>query len=77
MLTSSSVASHIVRGVVGAGLLSIALLYSSSLGWWAAIPAVGALLCFRGCPMCWTAGLIESVLDRKAKKSCDGSCGEG
>lgn len=26
--------------------------------------------------MCWTAGLVETVLDRKSRASCpDGSCG--
>lgn len=75
MFKSASVAGHIGRGVLGFGFLAIALLYSPSLGWWTLAPAAGALVCFRGCPMCWTAGLIETVLDRKARTVCvDGSC---
>jgi hypothetical protein len=76
LLLGGGVAGHIARGIVGAGLLILALLYSSNLGWWVAIPAIGALLCFRGCPMCWTAGLVESVLDRRSGGTActDGSC---
>jgi hypothetical protein len=54
--------------------------YSASLGWWALAPLAAAVACFRGCPMCWTVGLIETVLARKTgggpiSRTCiDGSC---
>ena len=74
MFKSGSVVEHILRGVLGFGLLGVGLLYSTALGWWTLAPLAGALVCFRGCPMCWTAGLVETVLHRKA--GCiDGSCG--
>jgi hypothetical protein len=75
MFKSDSVIEHVVRGIVGFGLLGVGLLYSPVLGWWTLVPLAGALVCFRGCPMCWTAGLVETVLHRKAQQSCiDGSC---
>ncbi len=75
MFKSGSVVEHILRGVLGFGLLGVGLLYSPVLGWWTLAPLAGALMCFRGCPMCWTAGLVETVLHRKAQKGCiDGSC---
>ena len=76
MFKSGSVIEHIFRGVLGFGLLGVGLLYSVVLGWWTLVPLAGALVCFRGCPMCWTAGLVETVLQRKSQKGCiDGSCG--
>jgi hypothetical protein len=41
-----------------------------------------ALLAFRGCPMCWTLGLVETVIarvqGRPSKASCvEGSCAVG
>jgi len=75
MFKSGSVIAHVVRGIVGFGLLGVGLFYSAALGWWALLLLVGALVCFRGCPTCWTAGLVATVLHRKAQKGCvDGSC---
>jgi len=48
MFKSHTVTGHLVRGVVGFGFLGIVLAYGSNLGWWTVIPAVGALLTFRG-----------------------------
>jgi len=81
---SRSVAAHVVRGLAGFAFLAVALGYASRLGWWTILPAVGALVMFRGCPMCWTAGLVETVLRRWKRtpgaesNSCvDGSCAGG
>jgi hypothetical protein len=70
MFRSCSVAVHILKGVLGFGLLAIALQYASVLGWWTVVPAIGALVCFQGCPMCWVIGLIETVLRRKTRTAC-------
>jgi hypothetical protein len=76
MFRSRSIAGQIIRGTLGFGFLAIALLYAQQLGWWTLVPAIGALVCFGGCPMCWIVGLIETVLDRKTHTNCgDGSCG--
>lgn len=69
-MSSKTVLGHLLRGVVGFGLLAIALLYGGDIGWWALMPAGGALFCLRGCPMCWFVGLIATVLDRKGGASC-------
>jgi len=75
MFKSGSVIEHVIRGVLGFGLLAVALLYAPVLGWWTLALLAGALICFRGCPTCWTAGLLETVLHRKAQKGClGGSC---
>ena len=75
MFKSGGVVGQILRGVLGFGLLFMGMLYSQVLGWWTLAPLAGALVCFRGCPLCWTVGLVETVLHQKAHKSCiDGSC---
>jgi hypothetical protein len=76
MFRSRSVAIHLAKGVAGLALLAAAFLYASTLGWWALIPVAGAMLLFRGCPMCWTVGLIETVLDRRSACTA-GSCASG
>jgi hypothetical protein len=75
MLKRRTVAGHLLCGILGFGCLAAALVYASRLGWWTAVPLIVALVCFQGCPMCWTVGLIVTVVDRKKSASCvDGSC---
>lgn len=71
MFRSGSVAGHILKGILGFGFLAIALLYAPVLGWWTLVPVAGALVCFRGCPMCWIVGLVDTVLRRKSGSTCD------
>lgn len=63
MFASESLLGHVLRGGIGMGLLVWAIQHQTQgvLPWAAAI---GALLAFRGCPMCWTVGLVESVLQK-------------
>ena len=76
-LRSRTVSGHLLRGVLGVGFLAIAIEYAPILGWWTLLPALAALVCFRGCPMCWTFGLIETVVSRKTGSVCaDGSCAD-
>jgi hypothetical protein len=69
-----TVLEHILRGVAGLALLWVGLAYLQELGWWAAIPIIGAILLFRGCPMCWLLGLIMTLISRKEKQCADGRC---
>ena len=71
MFKNRRVAIHILRGMVGFGLLAVGLRYATVLGWWTVAPLAGALFVFRGCPMCWTVGLVETVLHRQVRS---GSC---
>ena len=71
MFWRRSFIGHIVAGILGLGFLAIALHYAPVLGWWALIPGVAALVCFQGCPMCWTVGLIDAVIHRKTPPACD------
>jgi hypothetical protein len=70
---SSSITIHLARGASAALLAFLAMLAqhtmtpAGSLG--AAVAAGGALFMLRGCPMCWTVGLIETVAARIAQRS--------
>ncbi|HET8977696.1 MAG TPA: hypothetical protein VFN87_06020 [Solirubrobacteraceae bacterium] len=72
-VASDSVSEHLVRGAVGliaagsavalwgsVGPVSLALLAVSALAW-------------RGCPTCWTVGLLRTLAEaRTSRGDCDG-----
>jgi hypothetical protein len=61
---SRSVAAHLLRGAIAAGFLMGAVQNGSSHPI-LAIAAIGvALIAMRGCPMCWTLGLVETIAAR-------------
>lgn len=72
---SASVSRHLVRGAVGFGAV---------IGSVALIPALGpislvllpvGLVALRGCPTCWTIGLIQTLSRGRLQRSCtDGTC---
>lgn len=54
----------LARGALGAVLVTVAAVSGQPV---VAIPALlGALVAFRGCPMCWTAGLLERLIGEGA-----------
>jgi hypothetical protein len=65
-MSSRNVLVHLLRGLCGFALLAGVLLYAGDIGWWALIPAAGALVCLGGCPMCWVIGLIATVMNRNS-----------
>ena len=73
MFCSTSVGVHLFRGVVA--LLLIALgIYGLAQG--ALLTTLlslacfgGAFVAFRGCPMCWTIGLFETIARQRAKSA--------
>jgi hypothetical protein len=69
-LASISIHEHLLRGAAGliAAVLAIALLAivgPASL----ALLAVSALA-WRGCPTCWTVGLLGTLADDRARRRC-------
>jgi len=45
---SRTVAVHVLKGIAGLALLSMAFVYGERLGWWTLIPIAIALALFRG-----------------------------
>jgi hypothetical protein len=75
IFASKSVGEHLIRGVIGAGAAVAALRLLSEPSWISLAAALGigglALFAFRGCPMCWTIGLINTVFRAKSCKACE------
>jgi hypothetical protein len=64
MFASKTVAAHLVRGVIAAALIAWALLHQLSDPVFAVAAGVVAVVAMRGCPLCWTLGLVETIGDR-------------
>jgi hypothetical protein len=72
---SPSFARHLARGAIGFGLVGGAFALIPSVGPLALLLAPAGMVALRGCPMCWIAGLIETVSAGRLQRSCTGeSC---
>jgi hypothetical protein len=71
-LAGASTARHLIRGAIGFGLIASALALIPSIGVAAFLLAPPGLVALRGCPMCWTIGLIETVSAGRVVRSCSG-----
>ena len=64
MFASRTIAAHLLRGLIAAALITWALLHQSSSPAFAAAAGVLAVIVMRGCPLCWTLGLLETIGER-------------
>ena len=72
---SCSLARHLARGAIGFGLLGAAFALIPSVGPLALLLAPVGMVALRGCPMCWIAGLVETISAGRLARSCTGeSC---
>ena len=72
---SSSLPRHLVRGAIGFGALIASVALIPLVGFLALLLAPIGLLAIRGCPACWTIGLIQTISRGRLERSCaDGSC---
>jgi hypothetical protein len=60
---SESLLGHLLRGGVATALLSWAIQHQAQTAL-SLLAAAGALIAFRGCPICWTVGLVETVVQK-------------
>lgn len=68
MFASNTLIEHVLRGAVGIGALWLAVAIAASHPWSSLALGALVLLAFRGCPICWTIGLFETVV-RKSQDS--------
>jgi nicotinamide riboside transporter PnuC len=61
MFASKSVFAHLMRGVIAGALIGWALLHQSTDPAFALAGVVLAVIVMRGCPLCWTLGLVETI----------------
>jgi hypothetical protein len=75
LFASKSVTEHLVRGAVGlaAWTLAFRLLATPSTVSLisAALLGLAALVVMRGCPTCWTMGLINTIFRRTPCAACN------
>jgi hypothetical protein len=60
MFASQSLTEHILRGLGGFLLLVLAVWFAPTF-WGALLLVPLGLVFLRGCPMCWTVGLVETL----------------
>ncbi|WP_326763732.1 hypothetical protein OG978_03460 [Streptomyces sp. NBC_01591] len=72
---STSLPRHLVRGALGFGALTGSVLLIPAVGPAGLLLAPVGLLALRGCPMCWTIGLLQTISKGRLRRSCvDGRC---
>ncbi len=67
---STSVRVHLARGLVGAAALAIAIRFQP-LVWPALLGMPVAIWMFRGCPVCWTTGLVQTLAARIRQRAAN------
>ncbi|MCX4588142.1 hypothetical protein [Streptomyces sp. NBC_01481] len=72
---SSSLPRHLVRGVIGFGSLIGSVAFIPTVGPVSLLLLPVGVLALRGCPMCWTIGLIQTISRGRLQRTCeDGQC---
>ncbi|MDB4973803.1 MAG: hypothetical protein JWN48_2144 [Myxococcaceae bacterium] len=79
MFASKGIAEHLARGSLGFGALAAYGLLAPLHPWLSLAMLPLALVALRGCPLCWTIGLLQTVVaalrGRSSAFACtDGSC---
>ena len=81
MFASRTIPGHLTRGVIAATLVAWAWGHQSSDPGFAALAGITALGAMRGCPLCWTMGLLETIGEsmrvRRAGRTVRTICGTG
>ena len=65
---SRTVTRHLLRGTAGVALVVLAFDVASNTPVVAIAAGLLAVIAFRGCPMCWTIGLVETIVDRARRR---------
>lgn len=72
---SASVPRHLARGAAGFGSLAASVLLIPVTGPVSLLLAPVGLLALRGCPLCWTVGLAQTLSRGRLRRSCEnGRC---
>ena len=77
MFASRSLLIHLGRGAVGFGALVASVLLGEDHPALALSLLPVAFIALRGCPMCWTVGLIETIVASLRGKRVPNACLDG
>jgi hypothetical protein len=67
-----SLTRHLTRGAVGFGLIVGGIALEPVTGPLSLLGAPLGLAALRGCPMCWTIGLVQTVSRGRYERTCVG-----
>ncbi len=70
-LASGSVRVHLLRGVIGVVAAVGAIVLARVVGPVALLLFGVTVVAWRGCPTCWTVGLMGTLADDRARRGCD------
>lgn len=68
---NASIAIHLLRGLLGILALLLAAWSYKWLGLFSLLFLPIALWALKGCPVCWTIGLFETLISRKTGHETD------
>jgi hypothetical protein len=68
---SAHLGAHLLRGAAAAALLAWAIVHQTAHPWLSLGAGVAALVALRGCPMCWTVGLVETLAQGLRKATAE------
>ena len=64
LFATTSLSGHLIRGAMAFGLLYLAIDQQHAHPGWSVLAGLLALVAMRGCPACWTIGLVETIQQR-------------
>jgi len=64
LFATQTLSGHLIRGVVALALLYAAVGQQHAHPGWSVLAGLLALVAMRGCPACWTIGLVETIRQR-------------
>jgi uncharacterized membrane protein YedE/YeeE len=71
MFGSAFLLVHLMRGAAAAALLAWAIVHQNEHLWLSFGAGVLALVALRGCPMCWTVGLVETLSQGRRRSTAE------
>jgi hypothetical protein len=67
---SGSVREHLFRGAVGLAAAVLAIVLVAVVGPISLLLLLLTAVAWRGCPTCWTVGLLGTLADHRARCGC-------
>ena len=71
MFGSAFLGAHLIRGAAAAALFAWAVVDQAAHPLLSLGAGVAALVALRGCPMCWTVGLVETLSQGRRESTAE------
>ncbi len=77
MFASKGLAEHLARGAIGIGAFVCSGVLATTHPVLSLLALPVALIALRGCPMCWTIGLVQTIVAKVRGRPRDSFCTDG